>query len=147
MIAPFALKDCGEAAQLHKDVFYKWWTEKDFQDFLNDPLVHGLKIQKDGTFCGSIIWREIPPEAEILTLVIAPSSQRKGLGHRLLKALFEQLKEKGITHLFLEVAEDNKSAQSFYIKNGFIISGKRQNYYARAENRQVDGLNFLKIIE
>lgn len=145
-ITPLTLKDCSHAAHLHQAAFYKGWVEKDFQDFLNDPLVFGLKIQKDDNFCGYILWREIEDEAEILTLVIDPSFQRQGLGNRLLHALFGRLKEKEITKLFLEVAEDNNNAQSFYINNGFTILGKRPNYYERAANIHIDGLNFFKII-
>ena len=145
-ITPLTLQECTQAASLHQAAFYKGWTEKDFRDFIEDPLVFSLKIQQSGNFCGYILWREIEDEAEILTLVIAPSFQRKGMGNLLLTSLFERLKSKGISKLFLEVAEDNKSARSFYIKNGFTIVGKRPNYYERAENKLVDALNLFKIL-
>jgi ribosomal-protein-alanine N-acetyltransferase len=140
------LKNCAQAACLHQSAFYKGWTEKDFQDFLQEPLVFGLKIQKDNTLCGYILWREVGHEAEILTLVIAPPFQRMGLGTHLFSALFNQLKAKEIEKLFLEVAEDNQSAQSFYKKQGFTFLSTRPNYYQRPENRFVSGLNFFKII-
>src|SRR5437016_5284679 len=133
-ITSLTLKDCAEAAQLHQTAFYRGWTEKDFQEFLNDRLVCSYKIQKDGTLCGYILWREIDDEAEILTLVIAPSFQRRGLGNLLLKALFKHLKEIRIFKIFLEVAEDNTAAQSFYIRNGFILLGTRPKYYKRPAN-------------
>lgn len=140
-------KDCAHAAPLHQAVFYRGWTEKDFQDFLKDPCTFGLKIQNNGNLCGYILWREIDGEAELLTLVVSPPFQRRGLGNRLLSTLFEHLKTKGISKLFLEVAEDNSIAQSFYIKNGFILLGKRPQYYSRKGNTFVDGLNFFKTIE
>lgn len=179
-VVPLSLKDCAHAAQLHQAAFYRGWTEKDFEDFLEDPLIFGLKIQQDElftsrysstqdcdpelvldptrknkfgmiaksekTFCGYILWREIENEAEILTMVISPPLQRKGIGNLLLIALFERLKEKGISKLFLEVAEDNNMAKSFYINNGFVFLGKRQHYYKRPENKFVDALNFVKVI-
>jgi len=201
-VIPLTLKDCAFAARLHQAAFYKGWTEEDFQEFLKDPLVFGLKIQypspapsghplpqgergfftlqrmgylsqkwyrqygkdpsplvgegapkgrvrgnKKTKYLSFILWREVAGEAEILTLVVDPSFQRKGLGQLLLNDLFEQLKEKGISKLFLEVAEDNESAKSFYIKNGFQVIGKRPNYYERPGHTFVDGLNLLKNIE
>jgi len=146
-VTSLTLNNCAQATQLHRACFYKGWTEKDFQDFLRDPLVFGLKIQKEDTFCGYILWREIDHEAEILTLVIAPPFQRKGLGNHLLKALLTYLKEKKISKLFLEVAEDNKAAQSFYLRNGFTLLGTRPKYYKRPENKFVDALNFVRVIE
>src|SRR4029079_2068858 len=106
----------------------------------------GMTAKSEEILCGYILWREIEGEAEILTLVIAPFFQRRGLGNLLLAALFEQLIKKGMTKLFLEVAEDNKSAQSFYIKNGFSLLGIRPNYYKMSENKFVNALNFVKNI-
>ena len=172
IILPLTLKDCAHASQLHLAAFYRGWTEKDFQNFLNDPLVFGLKIQlrepsvshtalfspsqkrsrnKFGmttedeiNFCGYILWREVEDEAEILILVIAPPFQGSGMGTLLLNALSKRLSKKNISKLFLEVAEDNNAAQSFYLKNGFSILGKRKNYYERPNNKFVDGLNLFK---
>lgn len=182
-ITSLTVEDCVHAAELHQAAFYKGWEKKDFEDFLEDPLVFGLKIQKDEllssldsssldyhaelvsasdkgshskfgmttkgetTFCGYILWREIGLEAEILTFVVAPPFQRRGVGSLLLNAFFERLNEKGISKTFLEVAEDNNIAKSFYIKHGFTFLGTRLNYYKRPGNQFVDALNFIKVIE
>lgn len=143
---PLILEDCKDAATLHQGVFYKGWTEKDFQTFLLDPLIHGLKIEEENTLYSYILWREVGEEAEILTLVVDPSHQKKGIGSLLLSALVKLLITKGITDLFLEVAEDNHQAQSFYKKHGFVLLSKRPHYYARPENTFVDALNFFKKI-
>jgi ribosomal-protein-alanine N-acetyltransferase len=140
-------EDCAQAAKLHQVAFYKGWTKKDFEDFLEDRNVSGLKTKESENLYGYILWREIKDEAEILTLVISPPYQRRGMGNHLLNALCERLKEKSIAKLFLEVAEDNKIAQDFYIKNGFIFLGTRSNYYKRPKNQCVDALNFYKVIE
>lgn len=143
-ILPLTLKDCKASAGLHQEAFFKGWIEKDFQNFLHDPLIHGLKIEEESKLCGYILWREVGAEAEILTLVVDPAHQQKGMGSLLLNALFKLLISKGITELFLEVAEDNPQAQSFYFKHGFVLLSKRPHYYARPENTFVAALNFFK---
>lgn len=146
-VSPLTLKDCPQVARLHQKTFYRGWNEKDFESFLKDRLVFGFKIEKDEIFCGYILWREIDIEAEILTLVISVPFQRMGMGNVLLNGVFECLKAHGISKLFLEVAEDNEGAKTFYIKNGFILLGIRPNYYIRTKNKRVNALNFLKVIE
>ncbi|MBY0292370.1 MAG: GNAT family N-acetyltransferase [Alphaproteobacteria bacterium] len=143
-IEPLTLKDCKKAAQLHQSAFFKGWGESDFQEFLQNPLICGLKIEKNDELSGYILWREIGEEAEILTLVVASSFQRQGVGTYLLTTLCEYLVQKRITKLFLEVAEDNIHGKTFYIKNGFVFLNIRPQYYPRKENKFISAYTFLK---
>ncbi len=138
--------DCVNAAQLHQQSFFKGWERTVFHEFLRTPLTFGLKIEDDDILVAYLMWREILGEAEILTLVVAPSYRQKGYGSALLKALFATLKDKGIPKLFIEVAEDNEAAISFYTNHGFIFMGKRPHYYLREGNTSISALNFFKDI-
>jgi [ribosomal protein S18]-alanine N-acetyltransferase len=144
LISPLTQSDFKEASRLHKLSFFKGWEQKDFEAFLKDNMVCGLKFEEANTICGFILWREIRDEAEILTIVVSPNWQRKGIGSALLKELFTQLSKNRISNLFIEVAEDNESAQLFYKKNGFGFVGKRPHYYPRGENKFVSALNYKK---
>ncbi len=143
-ISPLILKDSQEAAELHQKAFFKGWTASVFEEFLQNPLTFGLKIKKNKSLSGYILWTKIADEAEILTLVVDPSYQRKGIGSALITRLCETLKDKGILRLFLEVAEDNVEGLSFYPKHGFVFLSKRPRYYPREENGYISALNFVK---
>jgi ribosomal-protein-alanine N-acetyltransferase len=145
-ITPFTLEDCSQAAQLHQTAFYTGWSQKDFENFVRDPLIFGLKIMIDNTLCAYIIWREVDQEAEIFTLVVASPLQRMGLGSQLLNHFLDQLLTRGIKKLFLEVAADNRNAQSFYLRHGFTEGGRRPNYYKREGDVLVEAFVFVKII-
>jgi ribosomal-protein-alanine N-acetyltransferase len=144
LITPLIQNDCSKAALLHQQAFYRGWTEKDFKDFLNDPLVYGLKITKNDVFTSLILWREIGSEAEVLTLVVDPTYQKQGQASLLLKTLITYLVHKNISQIFLEVAEDNKVAYHFYKKYGFQLLNKRPQYYKREGNERVTALNLKK---
>jgi len=146
LTSPLTLEDCYEAARLHQNAFFKGWGEKVFQEFLQNPLIHGLKVEENHKLNGYIVWREVGEEAEILTLVVNPAYQRTGIGSLLLMVLLDLLMKKGIAKLFLEVAEDNKKAQSFYIKHDFVLLCKRPNYYQRENNNLIPALNFFKTL-
>ncbi len=143
-ISPLTLKDCQKAALLHQGAFLKGWDAKTFREFLRNPLVHGLKIGENHELYGYILWREMGDEAEILTFVVASSYQRMGKGTFLLITLIKALRIKNITNLFLEVAEDNINAQSFYLKNGFSLLSIRPHYYPREGGKFIAALNFFK---
>jgi ribosomal-protein-alanine N-acetyltransferase len=145
-LSPLTLPDCQDAAQLHQEVFPWAWTGDTFRQFLQDPLVLGFKVEENKVLLGYILWREIGDEAEILTIVVKPSAQQKGIGGFLITALFTHLKEKNISKLFLEVAEDNEKAISFYREHGFSFLSKRPNYYRRKIKPAVSALNFYKKI-
>lgn len=143
---PLTFEDCSKAAALHQKAFFKGWQTSDFREFLENPLIFGLKFEKNHELSGYILWREVKDEAEILTLVVASIYQKQGIGCLLVGKLCNILKEKKIETLFLEVAEDNHSAQFFYLKQNFILLGKRPNYYEREGQISISALNFFKKI-
>ena len=143
-ISPLILKDSQKAAELHQKAFLKGWEATVFEEFLHNPLTFGMKIKEDQTLAGYVLWRKIEDEAEILTLVVEPKHQRKGIGRTLMTHLYTTLKETGVTRLFLEVAEDNVEALSFYRNHGFTFLSKRPHYYPRGANRYISALNFVK---
>lgn len=60
-----------------------------------------------------------------LHIDILDSYQRMGLGHKLMDALMEHLKESGVSAIMLGVGADNEKGINFYKKYGFheIIKG------------------------
>lgn len=144
---PLTLDDCACASQLHKNAFFSGWSEKDFQELLENPLTHGLKVEENHEPFGYLLWREVADEAEILTLVIDPPYQRHGYATQLLETVCNTLIKKKIYKLFIEVAEDNIEAQSFYKAHGFTYLTTRPNYYLREDGRYNPALIFLKTLD
>ena len=68
-------------------------------------------------------------EADLITLLVKPTQQKKGLGTKLLNLTTLYLKHIGIKRLYLEVAVDNLAALKIYDKIGFTYCGTRKNYY------------------
>jgi len=144
LITPLTLNDSKEAARLHQKSFFKGWEVVDFEQILQDELIHGLKLEEKKVLCGYILWREVENESEILTLVVGSNWQRRGFGSFLLKTLFQKLIQKKVVQLFIEVAEDNQGAICFYIKHGFHFVGKRPHYYPREDNKFAAAMNLVK---
>ena len=65
----------------------------------------------------------------IITIDVAPSERRKGLGGRLMNAMLDRLTGAGTAILRLEVAIDNIDAQGFYRRLGFSQTGRIRGFY------------------
>ena len=76
------------------------------------------------------VFSEISGEAEVLSVAVHPKQRRKGHAGRLLDAFLKQTASH-CRHLFLEVRESNRAAQSFYEAYGFHQVGRRPRYYPR----------------
>ncbi|MEQ9111769.1 MAG: ribosomal protein S18-alanine N-acetyltransferase [Rhodospirillaceae bacterium] len=117
-------------AALHHNAFDMSWRKDSFADLLSHPGTYGW-IACDKNPLGFILCRSVADESEILTLAVAKTNRRLGLGTCLLAATIDREQAQGSEGMHLEVAADNTAARALYEKAGFHISGKRKGYYAR----------------
>ena len=68
-------------------------------------------------------------QADVQTIAVAPSSQGRGVGGRLLQALVDEAVSRGAYELLLEVRADNAPALALYARHGFERIAVRRGYY------------------
>jgi len=68
-------------------------------------------------------------EAWVQNLAVRADRQRHGIGTRLLEALLDEVRRRGVRAVLLEVAVDNAAAQRIYGRYGFEPVGIRRGYY------------------
>jgi ribosomal-protein-alanine N-acetyltransferase len=85
---------------------------------------------ESGVVAGFAVASLVLPEAELETIVVAQEGQRRGVGRRLLVAMTEELRARGVTEVILEVRALNGAAQALYRGQGFAETGRRPGYYA-----------------
>ncbi len=69
------------------------------------------------------------PCADVLTVAVHPSHQRRGIAKQLLKAAHGRLQSLGVLEVFLEVRTDNGPARGLYEHLGYSTVGERKKYY------------------
>ncbi|CAO1653382.1 ribosomal protein S18-alanine N-acetyltransferase [Salinibacterium sp. NSLL150] len=77
------------------------------------------------------------PQADIQTIAVSSDARRQGIGRALMHALMVEARDRGASELFLEVRDDNPSAQRLYDSLGFERIAVRPNYY------QPDGVDAI----
>jgi [ribosomal protein S18]-alanine N-acetyltransferase len=118
------------------------WDERRYQELFHPgaaerlalvaeetPGLTSVQNSSSPTVVGFLIARHVASEWELENIVVAPEARRKGLGKRLLEALFARARQLGGDAVFLEVRASNAAARSLYQEAGFEPTGRRKSYY------------------
>ena len=74
------------------------------------------------------------PTADVQTIAVASSAQRRGVGAALLEALKDAARTRGCTEMLLEVRADNEPAIALYERAGFETISNRRGYYGPGQD-------------
>lgn len=94
---------------------------------------------------GFALARTVVDEAELMLLAVRPSARRRGIARRLVGAIAEQARSRGVRRLFAEVRDGNDAAQ-FYTTLGFQIVGRRPRYYRGRDGQAHDALTMQLLL-
>jgi ribosomal-protein-alanine N-acetyltransferase len=142
-----SLIEAGQAhaaaiSDLHCRLFDPGWSPASILQMLQDRGSVSLVActSPAGDLAGFILGRCVAGEAEILTIGVAASCFRRGIGGRLLAEWLHRVARAGASQAFLEVASDNPSALALYRRYGFTEVGRRRGYYTRPQGPPCDAL-------
>lgn len=114
------------------------WTRGQFADSLRAG--HLCYVDEEaGELRGYAILMPTVDEAEVLTIGVAATQQRKGLGRAMLGEMLARAREKNMQRVLLEVRPSNIAAVALYRSAGFSEVGLRRGYY-RDTNGSEDAL-------
>ena len=116
------------------------WTEDALRSLLATPGVFGQIAFDESGPLGCLLLRAAVDEAEILWIAVLPEHRRRGIARDLFLAAVPVALSQGVRRLFLEVADDNRPARTFYRSLDFQPVGRRRAYYKRADGPAVDAV-------
>lgn len=127
--------DAEILARLHAAGFYRGWPVEDFSNYINAPKSTPIYVACDRNrkIAGFMILKLAVDSADLLTITVDSWKRGRGIGKALLLAGLEDLRMSPVTHLMLEVEEDNQSAIRLYRNNGFAEVARREGYYQKAD--------------
>ena len=124
---------CALLAQLHRRAFEPQgdtvWKASSFKQLLESPGVQAEVFQQDDQPYGFCLYRVVAGEAELISIAVDPSYQKRGLASYIMKHLLRTLADSGVLSFFLEVRKDNFAAISLYQRFGLKQVGVRADYY------------------
>ncbi len=123
------------------------WNLKNIESQFNKVNNYSLGYFKANNLVGFLIGDAIKNdkdyELEIHILFVSKDQRRKQIATELLK--YVETNKIKFSQIFIEVAEDNLDAISFYKKNNFVFLNFRHNYY-KYNDKNVHAKCFIKKI-
>jgi ribosomal-protein-alanine N-acetyltransferase len=97
--------------------------------YLAQPGAECLIAEEDAKIAGFLISEENPPLGHIITLDIAPSHRRRGVGSLLLAENEAHMVFRGVRTVLLETATTNEAGIAFWERHGYRREAVLKNYY------------------
>ena len=111
------------------------WSEQTFASNQGERFLN-LRLEVEGNLAAFAITQVVLDEASLFNIAVDPTYQRRGLGRQLLQHLIDQLIERDVMTLWLEVRASNLPAIALYEQLEFNQVSRRPNYYPTASGRE-----------
>ena len=123
------------------------WNVKNIASQFSKDNNYSLGYYADNNLAGVLIGDRIKNDKEnhleLHILFVSKLQRRKKIATKLLN--FIETNNLNFSKIFIEVAEDNVDAISFYKKNNFVFLNFRHNYYSY-NNKNIHAKCFIKKI-
>ena len=120
-----------QVAALEAASFSTPWSENAIRSELDNPYAIWLVAEEGDTLAGYLGVQFGPDGGDIMTIATDPVFRGHGVAKRLIAVMVEQLREKGLGWLTLEVRPSNTAAVRLYEAMGFREVGRRARYYKK----------------
>ena len=130
-IRPYEAHDFAVLYKLDQSCFvpgisYSKWV---LQYYLRLPGVD-CQVATDGkSIVGFVLGETNPPLGHIITLDVAESHRRAGIGSLLLSELEKNFTFRGVKSVLLETAVNNESGIAFWKRHGYCTEAVLKRYY------------------
>lgn len=129
-ISPMLVEHISSVVELEQCCQLSSRGAKGYAKLLEDPFsVLLVSLDKDSKVIGCFSGWLVADELEIDNVAVAPDWRRFGIGANLITSALHAASQKGAVQAFLEVRSSNSAACSLYEKIGFMVSGRRKDYY------------------
>jgi ribosomal-protein-alanine N-acetyltransferase len=139
VIRPAEQYDIPEVLRIERASFADPWSADSFMTSLELDRMRFLVAEErregngsetgDGMLLGYVIALMLAEEAEVADLAVSANARRRGIGGLLLDRVTDELEQRGVRSVYLEVRESNAAARALYESRAFRQVGRRRGYY------------------
>ncbi len=128
-------EDLDEVMYIEHASFDMPWTRKALEEELFSLIKYYYVAVLNGRVVGYAGMWHVVTEGHITNIAVDPKYRNRGVGNALVSRLLQTAEEKDMLGVTLEVRVGNETAKNLYQKNGFVVTGRRKEYY---ENNKED---------
>ena len=121
--------DAEEIAAIEEMTFAMPWSRNDFwKEAINDNAIYVVGVLDNKVIAYGGVWVSFE-EAQVTNIAVHPDYRSQGIGTKLFSRLIEEIKNRGVKALTLEVRPSNEAALKLYEKFNLKSVGRRKGYY------------------
>jgi len=136
-IKPLTEKNIKEVLKLNFRCFQNGenYTKHTFLYLLNEPgiLSYQIVTEHDEMAAFAFVMVTESGMGHLTTIGVAPEHRRRNLARKLLEHLETALTKRDIYTMMLEVRVGNTDAQNLYLRSGYAVTQRIENYYHNGE--------------
>ena len=136
-VRPMNGGDIGQVVQMEKTCFSEPWSENLICSGLDSRLDTYFVYADHDSILGYCVLRILGDEGEIQRIAVWPQYRRQGIARKLMDAMVNYARRRGVLAVALEVRESNEGARKLYDSYGFKQEAVRRGYY---HNPQEDAI-------
>ncbi len=119
---------------VERESFSHPWTENMFLEELSGKFsVYCAAVENGRAVAYMGMWI-LADEGHITNIAVARAFRRRGFAAALIDNFTALAEEKKLAFMTLEVRASNAAAIALYEKKGFVMAGRRKNYYDNTED-------------
>lgn len=129
LIRSMRLADLPSVMDIELECFTMPWSEATFRGLLRRTDADLFAAEAEGRLIGYAAFWSVLDQGELGNVSVTSRWRRKGIANRLIRAVLQRARERGVREVYLEVRVSNLGAQNLYNAYGFEQVGRRRNYY------------------
>lgn len=141
---PLAACHLQDVLAIEQEAYPEPWSEGMFREEIHHARSYFVVVMLGGELIGYGGYWPLLDEAHITSVTIKKTYRGLGYGRCLLAHLLLKAGEDGLKTATLEVRESNVRARSLYESFGFVVAGRRKQYYPKTGE---DALIMTKTLE
>lgn len=139
-LTPMQMTDLDEVIAIENDVLSYPWSRGNFTDSLEHDHDAWVVRNVNDVLLGYFVQMPVVDETQLLTIAVKKEMQGQGIGVFLLRHVIERAKLMKMDAVSLEVRVSNLRALAVYKAFGFLLVGRRKNYYETGQKQREDAL-------
>lgn len=129
MVRWVSREDLAAVVRLEEMCFSIPWSNTAIEEAFANELYRFVAVEEKGVIVGYANFRIVADEGEIERVAVHPDSRRRGYGRKLMEAMVDYSRKKGVRDMTLDVRVNNEKAINLYESCGFSEEGRRKDYY------------------
>ena len=142
IVRPMACADISQVVEIERQVKFHPWAQNAFSECLKAGYQCWV-IDSDDQVIAYIVPSFYCEESYMLNLAV--NSTQQGLGRGLVKKACVDVAKNGGAKILLAVRSNNLIVRQFYESEGFLVFGRRNNYY-RFSGQTEDALAMVRVL-